>query len=598
MSSSDEPLIVHKNFQISSRQSKIFWILFFTSALMVGAMLALFLAILTWNKEVADYVVINAKVWTGEDSRTWAEAIAVKGRHFAAVGTSDEIKKQFVGPQTKMIDGKNRYLVVPGFVDSHIHLLDGGYDLTSVQLRNAKTIETFISAIGEYAKGLASGVWIRGGNWNHENWGGILPTREWIDNVTMRNPVWVCRLDGHMCLANSLAMRLANISSATRDPPGGEIVRDTQGNPTGIFKDNAQALIEAVIPDRSDSEKDAALQAAMSYVLRHGVTQVHHMGSWDDLRVFERAKRSGKLAIRIYAAVPLATWKTLADFIARNRANNHSEWGLDGRGDEWLRIGNLKGFVDGSLGSHTALMFEPYNDTRNYTGLLVTSESDLYNWTLNADRNDLQVSVHAIGDRAVNLILNVFERVINVSGRPNKDRRFRVEHAQSVIPSDQPRFHQNNIIASVQPYHILDDGQWAEKIIGNRIQYTYPFANFLNYSTILAFGSDWFVAPPIPLRGIYAAVTRSTLDGKNPNGWVPSQKIDAFQSLKAYTTHANFAAFQETVKGKIKVGFLADFVIIDKDFTSFADYHAIWNCTVLYTFVDGKMSFASNLVNE
>jgi predicted amidohydrolase YtcJ len=223
------------------------------------------------------------------------------------------------------------------------------------------------------------------------------------------------------------------------------------------------------------------------------------------------------------------------------------------------------------------------------------------------------------------IIHEVFERVINVSGRPNKDRRFRVEHAQSVIPSDQPRFHQNNIIASVQPYHILDDGprhnflhlyqlmtsnfkwisfcceqsgQWAEKIIGNRIQYTYPFANFLNYSTILAFGSDWFVAPPIPLRGIYAAVTRSTLDGKNPNGWVPSQKIDAFQSLKAYTTHANFAAFQETVKGKIKVGFLADFVIIDKDFTSFADYHAIWNCTVLYTFVDGKMSFASNLVNE
>ncbi|MGH7635774.1 MAG: amidohydrolase, partial [Gemmatimonadaceae bacterium] len=342
---------------------------------------------------------------------------------------------------------------------------------------------------------------ITGGNWDHTLWGGELPQRDWIDAVTSETPVWIQRLDGHMGLANSVALRAANITSSTRDPDGGTIVRDAAGAPPGVLKDNAMELMARAVPDPAPGQFDQALDAAMSYVAEQGVTSVHHMGTWADLAVFERAHQAGRLRTRINAAVPLGSWERLRDRVHER-----------GRGDAWLRIGGLKGFVDGSLGSHTAAMLEPFTDSPGDTGLLVNTVENLQAWTSAADTAGLQVVMHAIGDRAIRTYLDICERVEREHGPA--DRRFRIEHAQHIAPADLPRFAHLNVIASMQPYHAIDDGRWADAMIGaERSRTTYAFRSLLDSGARLAFGSDWFVAPATPLEGIYAAVTRRTLDG-------------------------------------------------------------------------------------
>lgn len=323
---------------------------------------------------------------------------------------------------------------------------------------------------------------------------------------------------------------------------------------------------------------DRALSAAMTYVAERGVTSVHQMGDWRDLPVFERAHRAGTLRTRIYAAVPLSTWEQLRDTV---RAR--------GRGDAWLRIGALKGFVDGSLGSHTAAMFEPFSDAPGDTGLLVNTPGDLYAWTSGADRAGLHVAVHAIGDRAINLQLGIFERVARENGA--RDRRFRIEHAQHIAPADIPRFGQLGVIPSMQPYHAIDDGRWAETVIGpERARGTYAFRSLEETGAKLAFGSDWFVAPPTPLEGIYAAVTRRTLDDRNPGGWVPAQKITVEDALRAYTVGGAYASFEEAEKGSLAPGKLADVVVLDRDLTTIAP-ETIRDARVLYTIVGGRVVF-------
>jgi predicted amidohydrolase YtcJ len=519
--------------------------------------------------------IVNARVWTGDAKRPWVDAVLVAGDRIIGVGSSAEIQKA-VRPMTRVIDAKGQMLV-PGFIDSHVHFMDGGFGLTSVQLRDAKTREEFVRRIKVHAASMPAGAWMLEGNWDHQHWGGELPRKDWIDSVTGNTPVFIQRLDGHMSLANSAALKAAGITRDTKDVDGGEIVRDERGEPTGIFKDNAAGLVDRAIPDPLPAQEDAALTAAMKYVAEQGVTSVHNMGTWDQLAAFERAARAGRLNTRIYAAVPISTWERLRDTVAAR-----------GRGDEWLHIGALKGFVDGSLGSHTAAMLAPFTDAPKDTGLFVNTPDDLYTWTKGADAAGLHVIIHAIGDKANRVLLDVYERVAREAGPP-RDRRFRIEHAQHLDARDIPRFAKLGVIASMQPYHAIDDGRWADKVIGpERAKGTYAFKSLLDARAELAFGSDWFVAPPTPLEGIYAAVTRRTLDDKNPDGWVPSQKISVEDALRAYTVGAARAEFMEKEKGMLARGMLADMALIDRDLTR-AKPDELRDARVTLTIVGGRV---------
>jgi predicted amidohydrolase YtcJ len=521
----------------------------------------------------ATLAVVNARVWTGDPRRPWADAVAVAGDRISAVGSSAEVKK-LAAASTEVVDARGR-MVVPGFIDSHIHFLEGGVGLASVQLRDAKTPQEFVRRLADFARTAEPGTWITNGDWDHEWWGGELPTLEWIDAVTPNNPVWLSRLDHHMSLANSVALRIAGITRQTPEVGGGTIVRDEHGEPTGILKDNAEQLVDRVLPPLSAEAERRALEAAMTYVASNGVTSVQHMGTWDDLAVFARARERGELRTRIYAAVQIGTWERLRDVLEEN-----------GRGDDWLRIGALKGFVDGSLGSHTAAMLEPFSDAPNDLGLLVNSPDDLYAWTSGADKAGLHMIVHAIGDRAIRLQLDVFARVAAENGP--RDRRFRIEHAQHIAPADMPRFGAMGVIASVQPYHAIDDGRWAEKLIGaERARTTYAFRSLLDSGARVAMGSDWPVAPATPLEGIYAAVTRRTLDDRNPGGWQPAQKITVEEALRGYTIDAAYASFRETDTGSLTRGKLADFVLLDRDITRI-DPIEIRDARVELTVVGGR----------
>ena len=522
--------------------------------------------------------IVNARAWTGDARRPWADAVAVTGERITAVGSSAEIRK-LARPSTRVIDAHGQMLV-PGFIDAHVHFVEGGFGLTSVQLRDAKTRDEFIRRVREHAARLPAGAWMLEGNWDHQNWGGELPRRDWIDSVTPNTPVFIQRLDGHMSLANSAALRAANVTRETKDVPGGEIVRDASGEPTGILKDNAAGLVGRVVPDPGPEQEDDALDAAMRHVAEQGVTSVHSMGTWRHLDVFGRAHRAGRLRTRVYAAVPLATWERLRDHVATN-----------GRGDHWLRIGALKGFVDGSLGSHTAAMLEPFTDAPTDTGLFVNTPENLYAWTKGADAAGLHVVIHAIGDRANRVLLDIYERVARESGQPARDRRFRVEHAQHLAPAEIERFATLGVIPSMQPYHAIDDGRWAEKFIGaERAKGTYAFRSLIDAGARLAFGSDWFVAPPTPLEGIYAAVTRRTLDERNPDGWVPEQKITVEEALRAYTSASAYAEYMEAEKGMIARGMLADLVLIDRDLTAIPPA-TIRDAKVTMTMVGGHVVF-------
>ena len=533
--------------------------------------------------------VVNARVWTGDRAAPWAEALAVSGERLAAVGTSDDVRR--LATAVAPIDAGGR-LVVPGFIDTHVHFLEGGLRLASVQLRDARTRDEFVSRIKAFAATVPAGTWITGGDWDHSLWGGELPSRDWIDAVTPNHPVWINRLDGHMNLANSAALKAAGVTRATTDVAGGEIVRRAGGDPTGLLKDNAMALVDKVAPPPSPEMRRRAVTAAMRYVAERGVTTVHDMSTsaaWDDMALYAELRKANALQTRIYSVVPLSQWERLRDVVARR------EHGADGHGDDWLRIGGVKGFVDGSLGSHTAAFSEPFNDAPTDRGLLVNTPDDLYRWISGADKAGLQVMVHAIGDRANTLLLDTFARVATENGP--RDRRFRIEHAQHLAPRDIPRFAALNVIASMQPYHAIDDGRWAGKYIGDRINTTYAFRSLIDAHANVAFGSDWFVAPPTPLEGIYAAVTRRTLDARNPTGWVPQQKITVDEAVRAYTANAAYASFDEARKGILSKGRLADFVMLERNIFEIAP-EEIGAVRVRMTVVGGKAVFDSTTTNH
>ncbi|GIV36703.1 MAG: hypothetical protein KatS3mg032_1082 [Cyclobacteriaceae bacterium] len=524
--------------------------------------------------------IVTGKIWTGNSKQPWAEALAFAGDTLMAVGVQDEMMK-YTGSNTKITRLPPNTLVVPGFIDCHTHFVDGGFALSAVQLRDARTPHEFIRRIADFARRQPEGTWITNGDWDHQNWGGELPDRSWIDSVTSKHPVWVNRLDGHMALANTAALVAMGITENVKDIPGGTIVRDSRGRLTGIFKDNAMSLVR--VPPPTARQEDEALKAAMDYVVAHGVTTVHNMSGY--LHVFERAHKNRQLKVRIHAGMMLSEWKKLAEIIEQQ-----------GRGDDWLRMGALKEFADGSLGSHTAAFLEPYTDKPDDSGFFVIAEDELYRRIKSADSAGLQVMTHAIGDKAIRMVLDVYEKVARTN--PVRDRRFRIEHAQHIHPDDVHRFAKLQVIASMQPYHAIDDGRWAEKIIGyDRCRTTYAFRSLLQAGAVVAFGSDWFVAPPIPTVGIYAAVTRQTLDGKNPGGWVPEQKITTEEALKAYTVYAAYAGFEENKKGSLEPGKLADFVVLEQNIFDIPP-EQIKTVKVLRTVVGGKTVYVNTTQNN
>jgi hypothetical protein len=530
-------------------------------------------------------IVFNATVHTMDPDKPTAEAVAIYGQRIVAVGPSREIKGM-AAPGTRLIDAQGQ-LVLSGFNDSHVHFLSGGFQLSSVDLRDADTPDEFSNRIRRFAEKLPAGRWITGGDWDHERWANVngsapLPTKELIDRFTPNTPVFVSRLDGHMALANSVTLKLAGVTRETPDPPGGLIVRDAKtGEPTGVLKDAAMSYVWKIVPESSFQEKLAAARAATEHAARLGVTSVQDVSAGNDVGVYQALLDRGELKTRIYAVSPLPSWERLA----RTGVRAHF-------GDHMLRIGGLKGFSDGSLGSTTAYFYEPYNDAPKTSGLAgdeMFPEGAMLSRVRDADRAGLQIMIHAIGDRANDLVMSIFEQVTRENGE--RDRRFRVEHAQHLRREDVPRFSRAKVIASMQPYHAIDDGRWAEKRIGKeRARTTYAFRSLLDAGATLAFGTDWTVAPLDPMLSIYAAVTRRTLDGKNPQGWIPEQKISVEEAVRAYTVGSAYAEFQDGMKGSITPGKLADLVMLSRDIYRI-DPKEIEKVKVVLTIVDGRVVF-------
>jgi predicted amidohydrolase YtcJ len=543
-----------------------------------------------------DLILINGSVHTMNPVQPTAEALAILGDRIVALGNTQEIQA-LAGPKTRLIDA-GQGTVLPGFNDAHVHFLSGGFSLSNVDLRDASTHEDLAKRLAEYARRTPKGCWIQGGDWDHEKWIGpsgsaplraaasrppaLLPSRCVIDPVTPDHPVLITRLDGHMALANSLALQLAGVTRHTQDPPGGIIVRDpATGEPTGILKDAAQTLVERVIPPKSFEQKRAAAKAATNHAASLGVTSLTDVSTDDDLFLYQDMLVKNELKTRIYAARSIVSWEILSKTGVRSAF-----------GSDMLRVGILKGFSDGSLGSSTALFFEPYDDDPANRGLLfdqMLPEGIMSQRVETADRCGLQVMIHAIGDEANLLILDLYRDVAAANG--HRDRRFRIEHAQHLREADIPRFCKQNVIASMQAYHAADDGRWCDKRLGSKRSKTaYAFRSLLDTGAILAFGSDWTVAPLNPLLGIKAAVTRQTLDGQHPNGWIPEQRISLDDALRAYTFGSAYAEFAEKMKGTLSEGKLADVILLDRDIYKL-DPSEIDQARVLLTILDGKVIY-------
>jgi len=522
---------------------------------------------------------INGTIFTSDKANTIVEAVLIEGNKIVFVGSSKEVQG-LIDNQTNVID-LNKKLMLPGFIDNHVHFINGGLYLLGIDLRPANTTSEFKQILKDYAE-KNPGRWITGGYWDHEKWEiKDYPTKEMIDEVVPNQPVFVSRLDGHMGVANSLALKMAGITKDTPNPDGGLIVKDSKtGEPTGLLKDNAMDFVFNVIPSPTDEEYYEALKAALEEAKKLGITSVQDITFASALKAYQKAKDEGILTCRIYTRWPISDYKYLVDNGIKA-----------GYGDDLIRMGSLKAFADGSLGSSTAWFFEKYNQDTTTYGLPmdIVTDGSLEKWALDADRNGLQLSVHAIGDKANAYMLDLFEKIVKEN--PKWDRRFRIEHAQHVRFEDIKRFTELGVIASVQPFHCIDDGVWAEKRIGpERIKYTYPFKSFLDAGANICFGTDWYVAPLNPMLGLYAAVTRRTLDEKNPNGWIPEQKISVEDAIRCYTINSAYASFEENIKGSIEVGKLADLVVLSENILEI-DPVRIKDVEVEMTVFDGKIIY-------
>jgi len=534
---------------------------------------------------------INGKVYTVNKKQPFAQAVITENNKIIFVGTNENAKK-LIDSSIEIIDLQGK-LLLPGFNDSHVHFIRGGFYEIGIDLRNVTSINQFREKLKEDA-GIHKGKWITGGRWDHEKFKvKKLPSKENVDDITPDTPLFLSRLDGHSALVNSYALKLAGITKDSKNPEGGLIEKDHKtGEPTGILKDNAINLVLSKIPGPTEKDYYKACIIALNKAMKFGIISIQDITfnynsdpnkTITDLFTFQNIKRDGKLTCRIYTRLPI------------NNYNDLSREGIQYNfGDELLRVGSLKAYVDGSLGSSTAWFFETYeNDSVNY-GLpnTIVTDGRLRKWCLDADNHKLQISAHAIGDHANSYLLDLAEELEN--NNPGWDRRFRIEHAQHVKPEDIKRFAKLGVIASVQPTHCIEDGSWALKRIGKeRINYTHPYKSLLELGVKLCFGTDWPVVSLNPLVGIYAAVTRRTVDFKNPDGWIPEQKIPVEDAIKCYTINSAYAEYAETIKGSIEPGKLADMVVLSDDILTI-DPVKIKDVKVEMTIFDGKIIYRCN----
>jgi len=525
--------------------------------------------------ETADIIYFNGNIYTGIKEDTRQNYIATKNNRILELGIDNY--SHLIRSNTKLIDLKNNFLL-PGFIDNHTHFIYGGTKLNNISLQNSRTQYEFINSFKEYIPNINNGLWLQGGNWDHENWGGALPNKSWIDSLTNNNPVLVSRVDGHMALANSKALEEANINENTPNPVGGEIVKDINtGIPTGILKDTAIDIVRKLIPKQSHSEQDSILKTSMNYASSQGITQIHDMATWDDLQTFRRNK--DKLTLRIKTYTWYEDWEKLIDLIDKY-----------GKGDNILRWDGIKAMIDGSLGSRTAWMHNHYLDDKNTNGIMRIKDTNSFKKVItNLDKNGIQLAIHAIGDKANDWIIKQSMNLNKVNGLI--DRRIRIEHAQHLTKDAIEKIINNDIIPSMQPYGCIDDTRWMHKRINSDLMSrTYIFKTFIDKNVNLTFGSDWDVTPLNPLFGIYAAVSRKTIDGSNPAGWNPEQKLTVEEAISCYTNNNSYAVFSEKNIGVLQKDMLADFVVLSKDITSIK-IDDILKTRVLNTIYNGKEVF-------
>lgn len=527
----------------------------------------------------------NAVIFTSDASMPVADSMAIQNGRILRVGNYSSLQ-DLIGGGTKELNVEGKVLV-PGFVDSHVHLIYGGLQMGRVELRGVNQKEEFARRVKEAVGNVKQGSWVLGGGWNNDMWGGELPMASWLDDFTADNPVWLTRMDGHMGLANSLALKLTGINNSSNDPNGGTIAKSTHGEPTGLLIDAAMKLVLPWIPEVSVDERREAFLRASNLALTRGVTTVVDFGryfpgasvkhSWEDLSdVYQWADSSGKMIIRVCLFFPMETWSQLLELIKKT-----------GRAlSDWIYLGGVKAFADGSLGSNSALFFEPYADEPHNYGLQVTDPESLFNMTTASDKFGLQVAIHAIGDRANEMVLDMYRSVALTNGM--RDRRFRIEHAQHLAPGMAARFGEQGVVASVQPDHLLDDADSAAKKLGvDRAQQgSYLFRSLLASNARLALGSDWPVANINPVRSIKTAIKRIPPGWKN--AWMSSECLSLNDALIAQTISAAYACFLDNELGSISPGKLADFVILS---TSTLDDLAEGSVTVEATYVAGKQAY-------
>jgi predicted amidohydrolase YtcJ len=540
------------------------------------------------EQATADVVFANGKIWTGNDRQPQAEALAIWRDRIMAIGDNAAVKS-LAGANTRIIDLEGRR-VVPGLYDSHVHLLGSGLRLSEVALKDAADEAEFGRRLREFDAKLPRDRWLLGGEWDHDRaLRGVLPSASLLDKYVPNRPVFLRRYDGHMAVANTRVLRLAGIDANTPEVAGGVIYRKPGSKePTGVLRDNAMDLVYRLIPAPSESAIAEGVRAALDEIRSNGVTSVQDMDGSDTVtrqklfRLYQNLARDGQLTVRIDFRWPLADWQELA------------KPGLQtGLGNDWIKIGGLKGFIDGSLGSSTAKMYESFVNEPGSTGVYVTPPNKMREYVEAADRAGLSVAVHAIGDRANEDMLDIYTEVAKQNGP--RDRRFRIEHVQHLRPSDYARFREIGVIASMQPYHVIDDGRWAEGRIGReRCASSYAYRSLLDAGARLAFGSDWSVAPLNVMQGIDAAVNRRTLDGKNPQGWFPEQRITVAEALKAYTIGSAFAGFEEKDRGSLEPGKLADFVVLSADILDDAQREHVGKAEVVQTVVGGKTVYSAS----
>jgi predicted amidohydrolase YtcJ len=542
----------------------------------------------TTAKPKADVIFDHGNIFTGVvDSSTLGagkryEALAIRGDRILAVGSREEIEK-LKGPDTTVVD-LGGHFVMPGFNDAHLHLGEAGAEKVNVNLVGVKSLEEFRERIREKVEKAAPGEWVIGGGWDETLWPVKVPPTRWdVDEVSGDHPVFLSRVDGHIAVANTRALQLASISVASRDPEGGKIDRDEAGTPNGILRETAKDAVQGVIPEPTHEKRREEIELALADLAGHGVTSAQDNSSWEDFQIYEELEHDGKLTARISEWLP---FNDSVEDLNKKRSSHPAS-------DNMLHTGMLKGFMDGSLGSKTAALLEPYSDDPKNSGIPQYDPSRLNAMTKERVLAGFQIGFHAIGDKGVQMALDAFaeaEKAARAGGVKaadvGSDYRLRIEHSQVTTPQQIQRYKELKVVASMQPSHLLTDMNWAESRLGpKRAADSYAWAEFLRRGVTLAFGTDYPVEPISPFRGLYAAITRQSEDGKKT--YYPEQKLTIEQAIAAYTSGSAFAEFAEKQKGKLQPGMLADFVVLDRDITS-APPLKILETKVLRTVVGGK----------